>query len=102
MLNIKVTGRRQAFKRIDKSIEQLIERVADDVLVVARANTPILTGRARRGWKKQRMNKDISVFNRVPYIDRLEKGSSRQAPSGITGPTLQTILARRYYRGRFK
>jgi len=102
MLNIKVSGRQQAFKGIEKSIERLIERVADDVLVVARANTPIRTGRARRGWRKTRQGKDMNVTNRVPYINQLDEGSSKQAPRGISKPTLETILARRYFRGRFK
>lgn len=44
------------------------------------SRTPILTGRARRGWQQRSQQ---MVENTVPYIERLEKGYSRQAPNGF-------------------
>ncbi len=96
MLDIKVSGYARARKGVDKKIKQLIERISDDVLVVARSKTPIRLGRARRGWRKIRRGRDISVANTVPYIDLLEAGSSKQAPRGILKPTITEITRRRY------
>lgn len=55
-----------------------------------RATTPIRTGQARQGWRNVygggfgRGGGSYPLFrNDVPYIDRLDKGWSQQAPSGI-------------------
>jgi hypothetical protein len=44
--------------------------------------------------KKQKEEDGYAVVNRVPYIERLEAGASRQAPKGIIGPTLTQIKGR--------
>ena len=74
----------------------MIDRVSDDVLVVARSKTPIRLGKARAGWRKIRKGRDVSIQNRVAYIDLLEAGSSKQAPRGILKPTISEITKRRY------
>lgn len=96
MLQIKVTGLQQFNKDAQNQIERIIDRVSDDIVVVARANTPIRLGKARRGWKKRRLTKGAVIENRVIYIDKLEGGSSKQAPTGILEPTLREITRRRY------
>lgn len=78
-------------KDLKKDLSQVVAKLADEVLVDARKNTPIKTGRARRGWKKQITENNFAVENRVPYIERLEAGASKQAPKGIIGPTLSQI-----------
>lgn len=56
------------------------------------SRTPIDTGRARRGWQQRGQS---VVKNEVPYIGRLEKGYSRQAPNGFVkqgiGAAIRTI-----------
>lgn len=74
----------------------MIDKVSNDVLIVARDKTPIRLGKARRGWKKRKTNRGTVIENRVLYIDQLEQGSSRQAPRGIVGPTIQEITRRKY------
>lgn len=96
MLDIRVTGITQYKQKTAKRINQLLDRVSNDVLVLARANTPIRLGKARRGWKRTKQGKNYVVQNRVVYIDKLEQGSSKQAPQGILKPTLQAISRRRY------
>jgi|DEB0MinimDraft_6_1074348.scaffolds.fasta_scaffold03518_4 hypothetical protein len=50
--------------------------------------TPILTGKARRGWQK-RTNE---IRNDVNYIGKLETGYSRQAPKGFVKQALTTTI----------
>lgn len=50
--------------------------------------TPILTGKARRGWQK-RTNE---IRNDVNYIGKLETGYSRQAPNGFVKQALTTTI----------
>ena len=96
MLNIKVSGLQNYKKQQAKQIQDLIERVSLDVINVARAKTPIKLGRARNGWKRIKQGKNYSIQNRVVYIDKLEQGSSKQAPRGIIGPTINEISRRIY------
>lgn len=91
MAEIRITGLDLVGKEIKGELADVIKRLADEVLVDARANTPYKTGNARRNWNKKVTKEDFSVFNRVPYIERLEAGASKQAPKGIIGPTLAQI-----------
>lgn len=50
-----------------------------------RDRTPIRTGRARRGWIAETRGglRDRLIYNKVPYIQYLEAGHSKQAPRGF-------------------
>jgi len=73
--------------------------------------TPVKTGLARANWqigvernhdevgltplspdiKKMRKVDILFIFNNLPYIERLEAGSSTQAPVGMVGLALNSI-----------
>ena len=81
---------------LNQDLAKFVSELANDVFINARANTPIKTGNARRNWTKT-VTKDSAVIqNKVPYIERLEAGASRQAPKGIIKPTLTQI------KGKYK
>jgi hypothetical protein len=94
MLNITVTGLTSTNRKVKQDINKLVDAISNDVLVFARANTPIRLGTARAGWKKQRQTNGFSIKNKVPYIDKLNQGSSKQSPEGILKPTLQQIRSK--------
>lgn len=79
-----------------KTLDQFIATLAKDVELNAKKNTPVRTGNARRNWTNETTKNNFVVKNKVPYIERLEAGASRQAPKGIIGPTLTTI------KGKYK
>lgn len=81
---------------LQKSFEDFVADVADEIERDARSNTPVRTGRARAGWTKSVNREQFTVENRVPYIGKLEAGASRQAPRGIIGPTLTQV------KGKYK
>lgn len=60
---------------VDSVIQQLVPEVQSQI----RRRTPIDTGNARRGWN----TRNTTIENKVPYIERLEKGYSKQAPNGF-------------------
>ena len=91
MLNITVSGITQTNRKIKSETTKLVNNISNDVLTFARANTPIRLGRARAGWKKVKQTTGFSIRNKVPYINKLEQGSSEQARDGILGPTLEQI-----------
>ena len=81
---------------LEREKDLFIDKVAKDTVNVAKSNTPIDQGNARRGWRLEGAAYGKRIVNRVPYIDYLENGHSRQAPNGILGPTVREISRRRY------
>lgn len=79
----------------------MLNSFADEVLDVAKANTPIDTGKARRGWRKRRSRNGYNIDNRVPYVGLLDfdpglkRPRSRQAPQGIIKPTVKSVRLKR-------
>lgn len=88
-----ITGVKTSLKT---EITRLVKAVAEETLQSAKRFTPVRSGNARRNWTKSVTPNDFQVQNRVPYIERLEAGASKQAPKGIIGPTLTQV------KGKFK
>jgi len=96
MLSFRVIGTRQVVRSLEGEKEALHNQIAQDILEVARSKTPIDKGQARRGWRLENSIREKRIVNRVPYIDELERGHSKQAPNGILGPTVREITKRSY------
>jgi hypothetical protein len=90
-MTIKITGIGSLKAELRSALSETVEKLADEILVDARSYTPIKTGRARNNWRKTVTKDNFEVINRVPYIERLEAGASKQAPKGIIGPTLTSV-----------
>ena len=90
-INIKLEGVAGVQRDINRALTQAVQAIADDTKKSAVVSTPIKSGNARRNWTKSTTARDFVVENRVPYIERLEQGSSKQAPRGIIGPTLDKV-----------
>lgn len=81
---------------LEREKDRIVNQIAQDTLDLVKSNTPIDKGQARDGWRRVNVSKGVNIVNRVPYIDLLEKGRSKQAPRGILGPTTREISKRRY------
>ena len=91
MLKISLTGLSSVDRELKESLRLTVQRLADEVFLDAKEVTPVKTGNARRNWTKKVTGDNFTVENRVPYIERLEAGASKQAPKGIIGPTLSRV-----------
>lgn len=91
MASIVFTGDDVIRKDLQKTLQMTIKQVADVVQTTAESNTPVKTGYTKRQWTKKTTKRDFEVANRVPWIERLEAGASKQAPAGIIGPTLSQV-----------
>lgn len=77
--------------RLNKVLHTLDDQKVTDVAHKAFVdNTPIRTGYARRNTVKSGNDIDANY----PYAQKLEEGFSRQAPKGMTEPTIEEV--RRY------
>ena len=90
-IKVSFTGGKN-FDEFEKKLKNFFNTtVRDEGLRSARANTPINTGRARKAWTAQDKKYGFDLVNAVPYIGKLERGSSRQAPTGILKPTAKQL-----------
>ena len=96
MLKISLEGTQDIGNQLRNQLKLDIQSLAALTYDVAQTKTPVKTGRARKGWTKRTTDDNFVVENKVPYIERLEAGASRQAPKGIIGPTLTQV------KGKFR
>jgi HK97 gp10 family phage protein len=95
-MQITISGVAGVNRDLDTTLAKFVSDLGKEVLVNAKANTPVRSGNARRNWTKSDTKSGFRVTNNVPYIERLEAGASRQAPKGILGPTLTQV------KGKYK
>lgn len=94
MASIVFTGADVIKGKLKQTLQMTLSQVATEVQKTAQAKTPVKTGYTRKQWTKKVRKTDFEVANRVPWIERLEAGSSKQAPRGIIGPTLRDLKGR--------
>jgi hypothetical protein len=87
-VNIRLLGRSKAKRDLRREIPQeaslkVVVR-KKQLMSALKAATPVDTGRARAGWHMTMRG----IENEVPYIGRLNQGSSKQAPALFIERTL--------------
>lgn len=91
MLRVTVDGKKamaEVKRKMEKeTLRQLVRRTETmvDALVPA---TPVDTGAARKSWGYRIDGNHTVITNDVPYIQELNRGSSKQAPSFFVEMTL--------------
>jgi len=87
------TVRRNAIE-MNTKVSKVVDRTGDDILVDARNNTPVDSGRLRNGWrikragKKTKNQRSNTVSNAVPYALAVEYGTSKTKPRRMLGKSL--------------
>jgi hypothetical protein len=101
VIDITVTNTKKATTDLSKELDQIVRSVSlaifnqvKDLTPVAKTSKGHVGGRAKRNWKLRGSNKSYTVSNDVPYIERLDKGYSKQAPEGMTRPALREVINR--------
>lgn len=84
-MRIKVNN--SQWKRLVRDIEDVPETTIKRATQFFRDVTPRDTGNAR----SKTVRKGDTIHANYPYADRLDKGYSKQAPRGMTEPTLKFI-----------
>ncbi|RKQ70205.1 hypothetical protein [Oceanibaculum indicum] len=87
-MRLTVTGLEETEADLAAAITETRDRLATSLLQELRAATPVETGRARDGWHLT----EADLRNEVPYVGRLNAGSSRQAPAGFVEAAIDRAL----------
>ena len=92
-----MAGKAQTIKQLKAEIDTDLSTFVNNYVNSLKQTTPVLTGRAKAGWKKTYKKGTLGAGrpipiaqNNVPYIGVLDDGWSRQAPRGIVQPALQS------------
>ena len=93
MLNVKFASK-DSIRNLKKNQIKRMDLFAQTFYEEVKRATPIDKGRARRGWNLYRKDQVWQVNNRVPYINVLEEGHSKQAPNGMIEPAIRQTLRR--------
>ena len=69
-------------------LDNMSEAVMKQSYTVYKNATPIRGGNAKNRTK---LEKGLTIAGRYPYAERLDTGWSKQAPQGMTTPTLKAL-----------
>jgi hypothetical protein len=73
----------------EQNAEQAFRALVLDIFRNIQIRTPVDTGRARGNWQVEfNGTQEATIYNNLPYIERLENGWSQQAPAGFVRVTL--------------
>ena len=89
-MRLSMTGIAEAEAALEAVVAETRDQIAANLLIELRAATPVATGRAREGWRLT----ETGIRNDVPYVARLNAGSSRQAPAGFVEAAIDRALER--------
>lgn len=98
MITVNVTNGTKVITDLKKDLGQRVRLVAEDLFTELKRFTPIKSGRARRGWSLSGGKNKYRATNRLPYIERLDRGYSKQSPEGITRPSIRAVVNKRQRR----
>lgn len=88
-ITLEVIGVDRTLQSLEQEIRQFQTFLTDTFKNEVVPRTPIDKGRARAGWQSRT---NTLVENRVPYIERLERGYSRQAPKGFVNQAISATI----------
>ncbi len=83
MTTIRTSGFNAELKKLNMQIEKetddVIDNITGKIFSEIKDNTPVRTGRLKRGWRRTRAIKGkATISNNVPYVIHVEEGTSRQ------------------------
>lgn len=91
-VTVDLIGSTETLKELEDTVLQFRQQLAAEFKSQVVPRTPIDQGQARRGWQQRQSGKNVYVENNVPYIERLERGYSRQAPRGFVKQAISAAI----------
>ena len=86
-MTVKLTVDTRQFSKMIGLAQSQVDRIQDQAYRFFRDHTPYRSGNARRNT----VQKGDAIVAAYPYAGRLDEGYSKQAPKGMTDPTVNYI-----------
>lgn len=93
-VTVDLVGSDLTLSELEDTILQFRQTLASEFKSQVVPRTPIDKGQARRGWQQRQSGNSVYVENKVPYIERLERGYSRQAPKGFVNQAISAAISK--------
>jgi hypothetical protein len=90
----------KALAYLEQEVKRFQGLVSDTFKSEVVLRTPIDKGRARSGWQQRQEGTTQVIENRVPYIEQLERGRSKQASNGFVKQAMTATIIKT--KGRIK
>ena len=85
---------------LERNLEVFMSRTANSLYQNLKKYTPKRSGKAASAWRKYKQQKyEYSLSNTLPYVPKLDKGYSKQAPNGFYQPASRDT--RQENKGKF-
>ena len=86
-MTVKLSVNTRQFSKMIGLAQSQVDKIQDQAYQYFRDHTPIRSGNARRNT----VQRGDAIQAAYPYAGRLDDGYSRQAPDGMTQPTIDYI-----------
>lgn len=86
-INLKIDAKQ--FEDMVKNVKQIPDKIVKQGYDFFYKTTPIKTGNARHHTMLDSNSK--TIYANYPYAERLDTGWSKQAPKGMSEPTIQLV-----------
>lgn len=77
--------------KLQKQVNNAIDDSTEDTYEFFKKKTPVKGGNARRNTKIQDRGSKTTISGDYAYAGRLDSGYSKQAPRGMTKPSLKEL-----------
>ena len=78
-------------KNLEKKIDSAVDTSTEDTFAFFKNKTPVAGGNARRRTKYKETSNKAVINADYPYADRLDNGYSKQAPQGMSKPSIKFL-----------
>ncbi len=91
MAKVKLKINQKDLRDLQKDINKAIDTATEDTYEFYKKITPIRGGNARNKTKYKQSAKQAVINANYPYAKRLDEGYSKQAPRGMSKPSLKQL-----------
>jgi len=91
MAKVKMQVNQRDLRQLQKEINHAVDESTEDTYEFYKKATPSDGGNARRNTKYKEFTNKAEIRGDYPYAKRLDEGYSRQAPRGMSKPSLKYL-----------
>ena len=89
--NFKFEVSKADLRKLEKQVDTAIDNATADTYTFFKNETPVRGGNARNKTKYKKSNTQAVINANYPYSKRLDEGYSKQAPRGMSKPSLKQL-----------